>query len=77
MQYTNINLIGKEEHLSNFSRGYYEEHLCEIILNLDQRFRKRCHLTIFLIYSSGGHLVRSGTIYTGGKPRNYHEIVLT
>ena len=26
--------------LSNFGRGHYEEHFCEIILNLDQRFRK-------------------------------------
>ena len=32
------------------------EHLCKIILNLDQWFR-RCHLKIFLIYSSGDHFV--------------------
>ena len=28
-------------HLCNLDRGYYEEQFCEIILNLDQWFRKR------------------------------------
>ena len=27
-----------------FCRGYEEEQFCEIILNLDQWFRRRCHL---------------------------------
>ena len=41
--------------LDNFGRGHCEIHFCEIILNLSFR--------IFLILSSGGHLVRrSGTI---------------
>ena len=40
-------------HLCNFCRLYYEEQFCEIILNLDQWFR-RCLLTVFLIWSSGG-----------------------
>ena len=31
----------------NIGRGHYEEHFCEIILNLDQWLR-RCHLKIFL-----------------------------
>ena len=34
-------------HLCNFGRGYQEEQFCEIILNLDQWFR-RCHLKDFL-----------------------------
>ena len=34
--------------LGNFCRGPYEEHLCEIILNLGQQFRKRCCFKIFL-----------------------------
>ena len=42
--------------LGKFGIGSYKEHLCEIILNLDQWF-KRCHVKIFLIYSSDGHLV--------------------
>ena len=33
----------KHNHLCNFGRGYQEELFCEIILNLDQWFR-RCHL---------------------------------
>ena len=50
-------------HLCNFGRGYYEKQFCEIILNLDQWFRRRCLFTIFLIWSSGGPFVqRSGTI---------------
>ena len=27
----------------------YEEHFCEIILNLDKRFRRRCCLKIFYL----------------------------
>ena len=30
--------------LSNFGRGHHEKHFCEIILNLDQWFSRRCHL---------------------------------
>ena len=46
-----------------FSRGYYEEQFCEIILNLDKWFRRRCLLEKFLIWGSGGSFVqRSRTI---------------
>ena len=36
-----------QNHFCNFGRGYQEEQFCEIILNLDQWFR-RCHLKDFL-----------------------------
>ena len=42
----------------NFDKRHYEEHFFEIILNLDQLFRRRGHLKIFLIYSSGGLFVQ-------------------
>ena len=29
-------------------RGHYKEHVCKIILNLDQWLRRGCHLNIFL-----------------------------
>ena len=49
-------------HLCNFGKGYYEEQFCEIILNLDQWFRRRCLLKIVLIWSFGGPFVQqSGT----------------
>ena len=52
----------EQNHLCNFVRRHNEEQFCEIILNLDQWFR-RCHLQIFLIWSSGGPFVQwSGTI---------------
>ena len=35
-------------YLCNFGRGYYEEHFCEIILNLDKWFRRRYRLKYFL-----------------------------
>ena len=38
-------------HLCNFRRRH-EEQSCEIILNLDQWFRKKCRLKVFLIWSS-------------------------
>ena len=53
----------ERNHLCNFGRGYQEEQFCEIILNLDQCFRRRYVLKIFLIWSSGGPYVqRSETI---------------
>ena len=49
-------------HLCHFERRHHEEQICEIILNLDQWF-KRCRLKIFLILSSGGPFVqRSRTV---------------
>ena len=38
----------EQNHLCNFGRGPNEEHFYELILNLDQRFR-RCRLETFLI----------------------------
>ena len=38
----------QRNHLFNFGRRHYEEHLCEIILNLDQWFRRGCRLKTFL-----------------------------
>ena len=35
-----------------------EEQFCEIILNLDQWFKRRCRLKIFLILSSGGPFIQ-------------------
>ena len=52
-----------QNHLCNFGRRYYEEQFCEIILNLDQWFRRKCHLKVFLIWISGSPFVqRSITI---------------
>ena len=42
-----------QNHLWNFGRMHNEEKFCEIILNLDQWFRRRCSLDIFLIWSFG------------------------
>ena len=33
---------------AKYGRGHYGKHSCEIILNLDQLFRRRCHLKILL-----------------------------
>ena len=53
----------EQNHLCNFDRRHQEEQFCEIILNLDQGFKRRCYLKIFLIWSSCGPFVqRSGTI---------------
>ena len=48
----------EENHLCNFGRGHYEEQFCEIILNLDQWFSKKCCLKTFVIYSSSGSFVQ-------------------
>ena len=53
----------EQTHLCNLVRGYYKEQFCEIILNLDKWFKRRCFLKIFHIWSSGKPVVRwSGTI---------------
>ena len=53
----------KRNHLCNFGRRHHEEQFCENILNLDQWFKRRCRLKIFLIWSSGSPFVqRSKTI---------------
>ena len=49
-------------HLCNFSRGYYEEQFCEIILNLDQRLWRKCCLKIFL------SRVLAALLFSGVKP---------
>ena len=47
-----------------FGKEHYEEQFCEFILNLNQCFRRRFLLIIFLIWSSGGPFVQqSETIY--------------
>ena len=48
----------EQNHLSKFGRGYHKEKFCEIILNLDQWFRRKCVLKIFLIWSSGDDFVQ-------------------
>ena len=64
-------------HLCNFGRMYYEEQFCEIILNLDQWFRRNCLLKVFLIWSSDSPFVqRSVTILEEGIMRNNSEISL-
>ena len=42
-------IFSSGSHLYNFGRGYYGEHSCEIILNLDQWFR-RSHLKIVFLF---------------------------
>ena len=44
-------------YLCNFVRRYHEEQFCEIILNLDQWFSRKCHFKVFLIWISGSPFV--------------------
>ena len=53
----------EQNHLCNFGRRHHEEQFCDIILNFDQWFKKKCHLKVFLIWRSGSPLFqRSRTI---------------
>ena len=38
----------EQSHLCNFGSRYHEEQFCENILNLDQKFSRRCRLKDFL-----------------------------
>ena len=53
----------EQNRLCNFGRGYQEEQFCEIILNLDMWFRKRCHVKDFLSGALAALVWWSGTIY--------------
>ena len=53
----------EHKHLCNFGRMHHEEQFYGIILNLDQWFRMKCRLNIYLIWSSGSPFVqRTGSI---------------
>ena len=45
-------LILNWSHLCNIERMHHAEQSCEIILNLDQWFRRKLHLKVFIILSS-------------------------
>ena len=61
-------------HLCNYDSGHYAEHLSEIILNLEQWFKRKCSLKIFLIYSPGGPFVQQSrtvcAVFNKGFVRN-------
>ena len=52
----------EQNHLCNLSRGYQEEQFFNIILNLDEWFRRTCHLKDF----SSGALV--ALLFSGAEP---------
>ena len=53
----------ERNHFNNFGRGSHKEHFCENVLKSGYWSRRRCHLKVFLFFSSGGHFVqRSKTI---------------
>ena len=41
--------LAEQNHLCNFCRGHQEKQFCEITLNLDQWFRRKCPLKTFII----------------------------
>ena len=49
-------------HLCNIGRRHHEEQSCEIILNFDQWFRRKCRLRVFLIWSFGSPFVQWSVI---------------
>ena len=53
----------EQTNFSNFGKGSFKEHFYEIIFKLVHWPRRRYHLKVFSIFSSGSHLVyQSGTI---------------
>ena len=45
-------------YLCNFGRMYHEEQFCDISKNLDQWFRRKSRLKVFLIWISGSPFVQ-------------------
>ena len=63
----------KQNRFCYFERGYHEEQFCEIILYLDQWFRRRCCLKDFLsralvalVFSCLIHLSNFGRVHLYG-----------
>ena len=52
----------EQNHLGNFRRGYHEEQFCEIILNLDHWFRRKCCLKDFLSRA------QEAVVFSGAEP---------
>ena len=52
----------ERNHSCNFGREYHEEEFCEIILNLDKWFKRKCRLKTFL----SGAL--AALLFNGAKP---------
>ena len=56
-------MFSRAEPFVQFGRRHHLEQFCEIILNLDQWFRRRCLLNTFHNWSPGSPAVQqSGTI---------------
>ena len=53
-----------QNHLSNFGRGQLKNHLFEIILILDQGFRRTCHLSQVLTDDEGWRLITKTHLVT-------------
>ena len=52
-------LLSRAEIFVQLGNGHYKEQFCEIAMNSDQYFSRRCNLKIFLsIACSGGPFVR-------------------
>ena len=53
----------ERNHLCNIDKGLPEEQFCEIILNMCQWFRRRCHFKDFLSGALVAPLFGNGSIY--------------
>ena len=51
-----------QNHLCNFDVGFQKEQFYGIIINLNQLFRRRCHLKVFFLSGALAALLFSGTI---------------
>ena len=65
-------LLAEQNHLCNFGRGHHEEHFCEIILNLDQCFR-RCRLKAFITWTSGDPFIWQSKNHFCSVGRSHNE----
>ena len=59
--------------MCNFERRLQEEKICEIVMDMDQWFSRRCHLNIFLIRSSSGPFVQQSHIICANLVKGYYE----
>ena len=60
-------------YVCNFGRRHHEEQVYEIILNLDQWFRRKCPLKVFLIWSSGSPFCSAELNHLFNFGRKYYE----
>ena len=66
----------EQNHLCNFERRHHGKHSCEVFLNLDQWFRRRCRLKKSLQAADAQRTKTDLSLGSGELKRNVEKYIL-